>query len=149
MGGYWLIKALLVAGFAVLIWVLVKPARSARYLALRRLGIVVVLGASIVGVLFPSWLNSFASLLGVKHGINLLVYALVVAVFALLANSYRRSVTEEMRITQLARTLALASVRYPTNQHDPSHHLSEHASSRSTFTRQNDESSNPGDPAIS
>lgn len=113
MPTYWLIKALLLLALLGLAFLVVRPVRSASHLAIRRLGMLTIILFAGFAVLFPSLLNEVAYLLGVERGINLLVYALVLAFFMQMASSYRRDADAEHRITQLARAVAISSAQLP------------------------------------
>ena len=113
MGGYWLIRALLLLGLASIAWTLLHPTRSANHLALRRLTTMLVIAFAMFAVLFPTTLNRIAFHLGVERGVNLLLYVLVLAFFAQMATAYRRDMDTEKRMTLLARTVALDTVRRP------------------------------------
>lgn len=113
MGGYWLIRTLLLLGLASIAWTLLHPTRSANHLALRRLTTMLVIAFAMFAVLFPTTLNRIAVHLGVERGVNLLLYVLVLAFFAQMATAYRRDMDTEKRMTLLARTVALDTVRRP------------------------------------
>ncbi len=108
---YWLIKAILLLALLVVGWLIVRPVRSQGHLALRRLLMMLVIVFAMFAVLFPGLLNRLAWRLGVQSGLNLLVYVLVLALFAQIATAYRRDSTVEKRQTGLARAIALATVR--------------------------------------
>ena len=112
---YWLIKALLLAGLVVVAWWLIRPVKSQSRLALRRLGMTALVAFAMFAVLFPGLLNRVAAQVGVERGVNLLVYALVVAFFAQVATAYRRDEAAERRMTQMARAIALSEVQAPEN----------------------------------
>lgn len=109
MPSYWLIRLLLLVGFILIALLIMRPVRSQSHLALRRLSILVLLLFAVFAILFPGTLNHIAHRLGVERGVNLLVYALVVAFFAQLVSSYRKEAAQERRITALARAVALAN----------------------------------------
>lgn len=113
MPTYWLIKALLILALIGLSLLVIRPARSANHLAIRRLGMMTIITFAFFAILFPHLLNDLAHLLGVERGINLLVYALVVAFFTQMATTYRRDADAEQRITQLARAIAIANAENP------------------------------------
>lgn len=113
MGGYWLIRLLLLIGLAGIALTLVRPVRSANHLALRRLTTGAVIVFAMSAVLFPTMLNRIATHLGVERGVNLLLYVLVLAFFAQMATTYRRDLDTEKRLTRLARATALDHVRFP------------------------------------
>lgn len=107
MAHYWLIKSLLIVALIAATYLLVRPARTASTLALRRIGLFLILGAAVFAILFPSVFNRFALALGVVTGTNLLVYLLAVALFAQMATSYRRDAAMQARVTALAREVAI------------------------------------------
>lgn len=138
MTPYWLIKLLLIGSFIFVIFLLMRPIQSSRALALRRLGVLIMLLAAVYVVMVPSTLTKLAILLGVEKGINLLVYALVVGFFALIATSYRREAAQQRRIEDLARTFALHTPRFPssdslgTSQSTDGPHLQDEQTNSST-----------------
>lgn len=113
MDSYWLIKIVLLAGLLVVAGFLMRPVRSQGHLALRRLGMMLMIVFAMFAVLFPGLLNRVAWQLGVDRGINLLVYVLVLAFFAQVATAYRRDSANEGRLTGLARAIALETARLP------------------------------------
>lgn len=117
--GYYVIKALLVIALLVLARLILAPAHSAKRLAIRRLGTLLIILFACFAVLFPATLNSLAHLIGVERGINLLVYASVIAIFMQMTSSYRRDAEAERRITQLSRALALANPLMPDDTPGP------------------------------
>jgi len=114
---YWLIKAILLIALLLIGWFLVRPVRSQGHLAFRRLGMLLMIVFAMFAVLFPGLLNRLAWQLGVERGINLLVYVLVLALFAQVATAYRRDSTAEKRLTGLARAIALDTIRLPAEDH--------------------------------
>lgn len=131
MPTYWLIKAILLVALLLLAVLIIRPVRSARHLAVRRLGMLTIIVFAAFAVLFPGTLNRFAALLGIERGINLLVYALVLAFFMQMASAYRRDSEAEARITHLARAIALSNARVPASSVLPA---SEDASEPTTNT---------------
>ncbi len=113
MAEYWLIKTILLIALAAVGWLTIRPARSANHLAIRRLGMMVIILFAFFAVLFPSLLNELATRVGVERGINLLVYVLVLAFFVQMATSYRRDSEADKRLTLLARAVALSTVTPP------------------------------------
>lgn len=113
MTHYWLIKSLLILALFAATYLLVRPTRSASSLALRRIGLFLILGGAVFAILFPGIFNRFAQTLGVMNGTNLLVYLLVVALFAQMATSYRRDSAMQARVTALAREVALQNSASP------------------------------------
>ena len=120
---YWLIKSLLILALFAATYFLVRPTRSASSLALRRIGLFMILGGAVFAILFPGVFNRFAQALGVMSGTNLLVYLLVVALFAQMATSYRRDAAMQSRVTALAREVALqnsdAGLSAPPDKNGP------------------------------
>ena len=113
MSAYIAIRVLLLLALALTAWWLVRPVSSASSLALRRIGIGVLVAAAIVAILVPSLANTVARAIGVERGVNLIVYGLVIALIAQMVTGYRREARAEARMATLARSLALAHVLPP------------------------------------
>lgn len=113
MSAYLAIRVLLLLALAVSAWWLMRPVTSASSLALRRLGIGLLVTAAIVAILVPSLANTVARAIGVERGVNLIVYGLVLASIAQMITAYRREARAEARMARLARALALAHVLPP------------------------------------
>ncbi len=113
MSAYIVIRVLLLLALALTAWWLVRPVSSASSLALRRIGIGVLVAAAIVAILVPSLANTVARAIGVERGVNLIVYGLVIALIAQMVTGYRREARAEARMATLARSLALAHVLPP------------------------------------
>lgn len=127
MSAYLAIRVLLILALALTAWWLVRPVSSASSLALRRIGIGVLVAAAIVAILVPSLANTVARAIGVERGVNLIVYGLVIALIAQMVTGYRREARAEARMATLARSLALAHVlppedTTPENSVDPPVH---------------------------
>ena len=137
MTEYFLIRALLIIGLALVTWLLVRPVQSQSHLAAQRLLILAIVIFAIITIVYPPLLNQIARVVGVERGINLLVYALIICVLAQMSASYRNSMALEKRITLLARQIALRT--------DPP----SHESSLTTHTHTNDEPENPSREASS
>ena len=137
MTEYFLIRALLIIGLALVTWLLVRPVQSQSHLAVQRLLILSIVIFAIIPLLYPPLLNQIARVVGVERGINLLVYALIICVLAQMSASYRNSMALEKRITLLARQIALRTA-------PPSHE-----SPLTTHTHANDEPGNPSREASS
>ena len=60
---YWLIKLLLLAGLLLLAWFVMRPIRNPNQLALKRLGMLLMIVFAAFAVLFPGLLNRLACLL--------------------------------------------------------------------------------------
>ncbi len=106
---YWLIKAVLILGLLGVTYFLVRPVRTASSLALRRIGMLLLILAAVFAIIFPEIFNVFARSIGVYSGTNLLVYLLVIALFAQMASGYRRDMQTNRKLTELARQVALQS----------------------------------------
>lgn len=113
MSAYIAIRVLLLLALGLTAWWLVRPVSSASSLALRRIGIGVLVAAAIVVILVPSLANTVARAIGVERGVNLIVYGLVIALIAQMVTAYRREARAEARMATLARSLALAHVLPP------------------------------------
>ena len=131
MTEYFLIRALLIIGLALVTWLLVRPVQSQSHLAVQRLLILVIVIFAIITLLYPPLLNQIARVVGVERGINLLVYALIICVLAQMSASYRNSMALEKRITLLTRQIALRTD--PPSRESPV----------TTHTHTNDEPGNP------
>ena len=114
MSTYLAIRVLQLAALGATAWWLVRPVSSASSLALRRIGIGMLVAAAFVAILVPSLANRAAHAIGVDRGGNLIVYGRVVALIAQMVTSYRR----EARMALLARTIALSRVLSPENVPD-------------------------------
>ena len=113
MSAYLAIRVLLLLALAASAWWLMRPVTSASSLALRRLGIGLLVTAAIVAILVPSLANTVAHAIGVERGVNLIVYGLVLASIAQMITAYRREARAEARMARLARALVLAHVLPP------------------------------------
>ncbi len=116
MSAYLAIRILLLLALAASAWWLMRPVASASSLALRRLGIGLLVTAAIVAILVPSLANTVARAIGVERGVNLIVYGLVLASIAQMITAYRREARAEARMARLARALALAHVLPPADR---------------------------------
>ncbi len=110
---YWLIKTLLIVGLIAVAYVMLRPVKSANHLALRRLGVMLIVVLAGLSVIFPDVVNRLARMIGVTSGVNLLVYVLFLAVFTQMAVGYRRDLATDRKITALARAVALESAPKP------------------------------------
>lgn len=113
---YWLIKTLLIIGLIIVAWALMRPVKSASHLALRRLGVMLIVIVAGLSVIFPDVVNKIAWAIGVNSGVNLLVYVLFLAVFTQMATGYRRDLATDRKITALSRAIALESAPKPPSE---------------------------------
>ena len=107
------IQIILIVVFVLFAIVLLMPGRGARKLALRRIVLLIVFAAAVVAVVFPEIVNSVANLLGVGRGTDLILYALVIVFVGNTISASIRHRQLEREVTQLARTIALATPHLP------------------------------------
>jgi hypothetical protein len=102
-----IIQVLLIAGVLAVAWRLLAGSGQ-RTQALRRLGLVLLLGLVVYSIIDPSktW-TSLARALGVGRGADLILYGLAVAFFGFVVTTYKRFRAMETRYTRLARRIAL------------------------------------------
>ena len=107
------IQVLLIATFAIFTIILLLPGRGSRRLAVRRLTLLLAFVAAVAAVIFPSFINDIANLVGVGRGTDLVLYALVVVFVgnSIAAAAQNRQLHRE--ITLLARATALRDARKP------------------------------------
>lgn len=107
------IKVILVVVFLVFAFVLIKPGKSARTQALRKIAMILFFAAAVTTVVFPSLINHLANAVGVGRGADLLLYALIIVFFGTNIAAARHRASHDQQITQLARNLALANPLQP------------------------------------
>jgi hypothetical protein len=102
-----LIQILLIAAVVAIAWRLLAGSGQ-RTQALRRLGLVVLLGLVVYSIIDPSktWTN-LAKALGIGRGADLILYGLAVAFFGFVVTTFKRFRAMETRYTRLARRIAL------------------------------------------
>jgi hypothetical protein len=102
-----LIQILLIAGVVTVAWRLLAGSGQ-RTQAVRRLGLLVLLGLVVYSIIDPSktWTN-LAKALGVGRGADLILYGLAVAFFGFVVTTFKRFRAMETRYTRLARRIAL------------------------------------------
>ncbi|WP_072342397.1 DUF2304 domain-containing protein [Actinomyces urinae] len=110
-GSQWFIKLLIVAILLIATYFIMKPVKSAQHLAMRRLSMMIFIAFAVIAALFPALLSRVAVFLGIGRGTDLLLYGLTLAFFSTLVTAYRRDAAVERKLTQLARTIALTTVR--------------------------------------
>lgn len=101
------IQLLLIASIVVLGGLLMRRTGADSHLAIRRMLMALFVVAAILSILFPQWLSWVANLVGVGRGTDLLLYALVIAFFALAYIQHQRNLAAQRQVTLLARRLAL------------------------------------------
>jgi hypothetical protein len=92
---------------------LLRGTAGARHQAIRRLLLLAFVGAAVLSIVFPQLLSRAATLFGIGRGTDLVLYGLVVAFLGVLATTARRFRELEMRLTRLARRLAIDEVPTP------------------------------------
>lgn len=110
------IQILLIAAVLAVAWRLLVGTGQ-RTQAVRRLGLLLLLGLVIFSIIDPSktWTN-LARALGVGRGADLILYGLAVAFFGFVVTTYKRFRAMETRYTRLARRIALDEAR-PAAEH--------------------------------
>ncbi|WP_307861035.1 DUF2304 domain-containing protein [Microbacterium sp. SD291] len=101
------IQIVLIVAIVAIGAVFMRRTGADSHLAIRRLLYGVFVVVAVLSILFPQWLTWLANLIGVGRGTDLLLYALVVMFLAFVYTQYRRNVTQQRKLTQLARKLAL------------------------------------------
>ena len=102
-----IIKLLLVSGLCVAAVLAYRGTRSARALAMRRTGLLLVLGTAVVGIMFPGLVTAVANEVGVGRGADLVLYILVILSLFIWVGVYRRLHDLEARFVALSRHVAL------------------------------------------
>ncbi len=90
---------------------------GARHQAIQRIFLLLFIVAAGSSVFFPQVWTFAARLLGVGRGADLLLYITVLAFLGFVATTYRRFRRLEQEITELARSVALATADSPEAQH--------------------------------
>ena len=113
------IQILLIAAVLAIAWRLLVGSGQ-RTQALRRLGLIFLLGLVIYSIIDPSktWTN-LANALGIGRGADLILYGLVVAFFGFVVTTFKRFRSMETRYTRLARRIALDEAP-PASEHGKS-----------------------------
>lgn len=81
--------------------------QGARYLAIRRILLVLFMAFAIASIFRPDAWTGLAHRVGVGRGTDLVLYSLVIAFLGFVMRSYTRSRSMEIQITRLARRIAL------------------------------------------
>jgi hypothetical protein len=110
------IQILLIAAVLGIAWRLLVGTGQ-RTQAVRRLGLLLLLGLVVYSIIDPSktWTN-LARALGIGRGADLILYGLAVAFFGFVVTTYKRFRAMETRYTRLARRIALDEAR-PATEH--------------------------------
>ena len=105
-----IIKLLLLSGLCVATAFAYRNTRSARSLALRRVGLALTMSAAVVGIAFPALVTAVANAVGVGRGADLVLYLLVLVSVFVWVGIYRRLHDMETRFVELSRSVALDNV---------------------------------------
>jgi hypothetical protein len=108
------IKLVLLAAGATLAFYLARARGTARASAAAKLLFLGFLAFGALAVLRPDDVSAFARLLGVGAGMNLLLYALVIAFAFTTISTYLRFKELEGRYVSLARVIALSTASPPS-----------------------------------
>lgn len=106
-----IIKILLIAGIVGAVVVALRSSRSAAYLAVRRVALIVSASIAAFSVLVPQTLTRLANAVGVGRGTDLVVYGLAVAFLFVSIGLYQRVQHLEERLIELTRSIALRDGR--------------------------------------
>ena len=106
-----IIKLVLIVGLVLACVLAYRTGRGARSLALRRIGLLSVVGVGVLAVLVPQLTGDLAQAVGVGRGTDLLLYLFVIASLFVWIGLYRRLHDMEERFTDLARSIALEQDR--------------------------------------
>lgn len=88
-------------------------------LALKRLAALLFAVLAILAIIFPAGLSAIAQLVGVGRGADLLLYTSVLAMLAFAVATVRARAKSEIRLTQLAREIALLNARLDESTTEP------------------------------
>ena len=102
-----IIKLLLLSGLCVAATLAYRGTRSARALAFRRAGLLLVLSTAVVGIMFPGLVTAVANEVGVGRGADLVLYILAILSLFIWVGVYRRLHDLEARFVALSRHVAL------------------------------------------
>lgn len=103
------IQALLIAAIVLLGLFMMRRTGADSHLAIRRMLMMLFIIGAVLAILFPETLTWVASLIGVGRGADLLLYGLVLFVFAFVYTQRRRNLATQRQLTLLARRIALLS----------------------------------------
>ena len=103
-----MIKYLLVPALILAVWLSLRSRASLRGQARRKIlaGLTVVGG--VLAVIFPSWAQWAADVVGVTRGVDLLLYGLALVLIYLVGSTGVRFREQEARLVRLSRQVALA-----------------------------------------
>ncbi len=102
-----LIKVLLLLGVGLVVALGLRAPGGARHLAMRRIAVVGFAALAVLSVIFPDTWNAAAKLVGVGRGTDLLLYGTIVVFLLSMVTTYRGFRESELKLTLLARRLAI------------------------------------------
>jgi len=92
---------------------LMRGGSNARYLAIRRILLLLFAGIAVFSVFFPFALTRLARFLGIGRGTDLVLYAFIVGFLVTMATTNHRFRQLEKTITELSRHIALEDAGKP------------------------------------
>ena len=104
-------QVLLIAAIAAVAVTMGRSTGNVRHMAYRRLLLLMFVVVSAFAIVFPHYLSSLASWLGVGRGTDLLLYVLVVVFIGSLAMQSRRAAELGHKLTLITRAQALEKAR--------------------------------------
>ncbi|MCI4674424.1 DUF2304 domain-containing protein [Candidatus Mycolicibacterium alkanivorans] len=107
------IQVLLIAAVIALLVYLLRARTNAKAKAWVKVGYVLFVIAAIYAILRPDDTTVLANWLGVRRGVDLLTYALIIAFVFTTMSTYMRFKELELRYARLARAVALEGARVP------------------------------------
>lgn len=129
-----LIKLLLLAGVGVFGLLAHRGARTAGHRVLWRAAGLAAVAAAVLSVVFPDSLTSFAKLLGVGRGADLVLYFSVIGFLLTVVVVFRRLAELEGRCAALARAFAILEADVKQAGVTQSSHVSAAGGSQATFS---------------
>jgi len=102
-----IIQFLLIAALLFLMANFIRSRTTSKTQAYKKLVLVIFIISAIVVVIFPEISTSFAHLLGIGRGADLLLYGLTIVVIFQLLNNYIKDKEEQKRIVVLSRKIAI------------------------------------------
>ncbi len=108
-----IVQIALVLAVVIVSVALMRGGSNARYLAIRRIMLVLFGCVAAFSVFFPTALTRLAQLLGIGRGTDLVLYALIVSFLVFVATTNHRFRLLEKSITTLSRHVALEEAEKP------------------------------------
>lgn len=108
-----IVQIILVLAVIIVSLALMRGGANARYLAIRKIMLVIFALIAAFSVFFPVALTHIARALGIGRGTDLVLYALIVSFLVFVATNNHRFRQLEKSMTRLARHQALEEARKP------------------------------------